>query len=407
MRSKAILKRALTLFLLLCITLTATASLSSCSVTAGSDTLLPLEELVSNVKNSEDRGYTYAASYLDAWDFPAFDIAKMKDVEYVLQKNYITPLPGAYELAKETAYTFLNLHYESTDPKNVRQTTDNILKIYVDTVGDDFTNYFTVEEYGSYTSANTGTAVGIGIVVTLVTEGGYGLLIDEVLEGSAAEAAGLLAGDNIVAVDGVSLEGYNLNLITALITGEAGTRVTLTVKRGEQTLNVTAMRAMFEQKTVSYSLEGDIGYISITKFLQNTDEQFADALDYMRENGARTIIYDLRSNTGGSLDTVVNMISMIAPSGSTIVSFTGGGFEPITDLDPDSLSINSVILVNELTASAAELFTAAVRELSDEGGYETVIVGKRTFGKGIMQSVYSFSDGSGIKFTVAYYNPPS
>lgn len=407
MRSKTILKHTLALFLLLCITLTSLLSLASCSIKAGSDELLPLEELAGNVRDSEDLGYTYVASYLDAWDFPAFNLGKMKDVEYVFAKNYFEPLPDAYELAVMTAESFLEHHYGSIDVANTDATTDLLLKSYVASAGDAYSFYRTAEEYESFVSSGSGTLVGIGIMVTEASEG-YGIVIEEVIEDSPAEAAGLLAGDLIIAVDGVSLEGYDLDSAADLITGEIGTSVTLTVKRGEATHELTAVRATVIRKSVTYSLDdGKIGYISITAFNQNTDEQFEEALDYMRENGVRAIIYDLRSNLGGYLDSVVNMISEIAPSGATLVTFTGGGFEPITDLDPDSLSLPSVILVNEMTASAAELFTSAVRDLSDEGGYETVIVGKKTYGKGIMQSSYTFSDGSGVTLTIAYYNPPS
>ena len=128
----------------------------------------------------------------------------------------------------------------------------------------------------------------------------------------------------------------------------------------------------------------------------------------MKANGAVAIIYDLRSNSGGLLLPAVNMLSYIAPKNTTIVSFTNGYSAPMKDNDSHSLSIPSVVLCNSRTASAAELFVAAMRDFDGKLGlFDVTMVGVTTYGKGIMQATYMLDDGSSVTLTVAYYNPPS
>ena len=128
----------------------------------------------------------------------------------------------------------------------------------------------------------------------------------------------------------------------------------------------------------------------------------------MIANGAVGIVYDLRSNPGGLLVAVVNMLSYIAPDETTIVSFSNDYDKPKKDSDPHSLSLPSVIICNENTASAGELFTSAMRDFAKEFGYfDVTVVGAKTYGKGVMQSSYPIGDGSYLTLTVAYYNPPS
>ena len=128
----------------------------------------------------------------------------------------------------------------------------------------------------------------------------------------------------------------------------------------------------------------------------------------MKESGAVGIVYDLRGNTGGYLHSVVDILSYIAPEDTTIVSFSGGYSEPETDTNSIEFLLPSVVLCNERTASAAELFTSAMRDFDELYGHlEVTIVGKTTYGKGIMQRPYELGDGSTITMTIAYYNPPS
>jgi carboxyl-terminal processing protease len=179
--------------------------------------------------------------------------------------------------------------------------------------------------------------------------------------------------------------------------------------RGDAELEFTITRKKVVEESVSYSIhENKIAYIKISSFKENTVKQFKDAIDDVVENGAVGIIYDLRSNPGGYLSTVVSMISMISPKGATIVSFSNDYGPPVKDSNHSSLELPTVVICNENTASAAELFTAAMRDFGDTFEYfDVTLVGTKTFGKGIMQSTYLFTDDSSITLTVAFYNPPS
>lgn len=405
MHSKKALKALLITLLLLCLTASAILSLSSCN--NGSDSLLSREELAENTENELVDGYSYVADYLARWDFPRFVASKVKDVEYIFQKKYYEALPETKELAKKTASIFLENYYDEVKIEDADNTTDLILYAYVEAIDDPYSFYRTPSEYDDYVSSGTGTIVGIGVMVKRQMEEDGAIHIISVIKGSPAEAAGLLADDVITAIDDSSLVGLDFDTAADLLLGELGTKVSVTVRRDNTQLTFEIVRAMIDEETISYSLENGIGYIAISDFKENTDEQFIEAIDYMTENGAKAIIYDLRSNLGGYLDTVLNMISYIAPTGAELVSFSNNYMSAIYDYDTHSLSIPSVILINENTASAAELFSAAMHDLADLGGYSSVVVGKCSFGKGIMQNSYTFRDGSAVTLTVAYYNPPS
>ncbi len=405
MNSKKILKALLVTILLFCLTISATVFLSSCE--DGIDTLLAKEELLENTENPLINGYSYVADYLSKWDFPRFSSSKVKDVEYIFGTKYYEELPDARTLAKRTAEIFVERYYDLVIIEDTDNTTDLILYAYVDAIDDPYSFYRTPSEYDDYVSSGSGTIVGIGVMVKrAMTEDG-GIQILSVIKGSPAEASGLLADDVIIAIDDTSLAGLDFDTASDLLLGDIGTRVSVTVRRGENTLTLDITRAMVDVETISYSLEGGVGYIAISDFLENTDEQFIEAIDYMIDNEAQAIIYDLRSNLGGYLDTVLNMISYIAPSGAELVSFSNNYMNSIYDFDSHSLSIPTVILINEATASAAELFSSAIHDLGELGDYPVVLVGKCSFGKGIMQNSYTFRDGSAITLTVAYYNPPS
>jgi carboxyl-terminal processing protease len=159
--------------------------------------------------------------------------------------------------------------------------------------------------------------------------------------------------------------------------------------------------------------DGKIGYIRITGFKSNTAEQFIEAVNAIEDAGAEGVIFDLRSNPGGYLDAVVTMLSYLVPTDTKIVSFSNGK-APIhasegTELEKKdhTLSIPAAVLCNENSASAAELFTAAMRDYNDMGLLTATVIGTVTYKKGIMQSTIPFSNGASLTLTTALYNPPS
>jgi carboxyl-terminal processing protease len=160
-------------------------------------------------------------------------------------------------------------------------------------------------------------------------------------------------------------------------------------------------------KTVRYSIgEDKIAYVRISSFKDNTGKQFIEAIDAIEKAGAVGVIFDLRNNGGGYLSAVSEMLSYIAPKGTELVSFSNNYSRPIYATHSHTFTLPSVVICNGYTASAAELFTSAMRDFSDMGFFDVLVVGETTYGKGVMQSSYPFTDGSVITVTVAYYYPP-
>ena len=350
----------------------------------------------------------YTASHLDKYFVPEFDKSKLQAVERIYRDYYVESLPDPEELAEQTAKLYFESFHEKIDTGNKTAVTDALLHCYVYAIGDRYSVYRTAEEYEDYDTDMSGSFYGIGVVVTYDRINNI-ITVTEVYAGGGAADAGIKAGDLIVGVDGESLEEIGYDAVVNKIRGEENTTVSVTIIRDGEEITLTATRKKVVEKSVSYSLdENKIGYIEISSFKDNTYSQFKEAIDYMEANGAVGIIYDLRSNPGGYLSAVVNILSYIAPDETTIVSFSNDYAKPQKDRNSHSLSIPSVVICNESTASAGELFTAAMRDFDEEFGYfEVTTVGVNTFGKGIMQSTFSLSDGSTVTLTVAYYNPPS
>ena len=395
-------RRALCLILL---SVLIVLTLASCTRTAGSSTVYPKETLEENVTRGSTSTYDFVWQYLDEWQFPEFTSSKIKSVEVTFRDNFYKAIPQAKELAGAVAREFLSSYYDLVDLEDEVAVTDAIIDSYVFSLGDKYSVYRTKDEYKDYSSGMSGKYTGIGVVVTKSEDGL--ILINSVNEGGSAYEAGLKSGDLIVSVDGVPVgeRGYE-DSINA-ISGEEGTSVTLGIDRSGESLTFTLTRRKLIENSVTYSLEDGIGYIKISSFKSNTDEQFIEAVDYMEKNGARGVIYDLRNNTGGYLSSVINALDYVAPKGTTLASFSNGYDDAEVSRSSHTYLVPTVVICNEMTASAGELFTAGIRDLSEMGYLDATLVGTKTFGKGIMQSTYTLSDGSTITMTVAYYMPPS
>ena len=396
------IRRALSVFLV-ALTLLLAAVLTSCS--GGTEVIHTKEELAENISNDSYSGYDYVWRYLDRWDFPTFNSTKIKNAEYLIKRYFYKELPNTRQLAETTATAFLDSYYDKTDLNSTEAVTDALLSCYINSLDDKWATYRTPEEYSGYNSTMSGTLVGIGVSVN-ESESVGGIYVNNPIEGSPAEAAGIISGDLIVAIDGTRVENMDFDSATALITGEVGTTVKITVLRGGEEISFDVVRAMIDETTVYYVIDGDIGYIRISSFKSNTDDQFKDALDHMKENGIEKVIYDVRMNLGGYLSSVLGMLEYLSPKGVTLASFSDGT-SPSVDETDDCYLPTAVVLTDYNTASAAELFTAAVCDLSDMGYGKAISVGETTRGKGVMQTTYSLGDGSTITFTSAYYNSPT
>ena len=350
----------------------------------------------------------YACSYFEELGIPEFDKPKMKGIESVYRDYYVEDIPSAKTLATATAKIYFDSFHDRIDTSDKEKVTDCLIYSYIEVIGDKYSAYRSAEESENYTADMSGKFYGIGVVVSYDYVAKT-MTVNEVYKDGGAYNAGIMAGDVIVKIEGVSITEYDYQEAVYKIRGEIDTVVNLTVDRGGTLIDVSAKRGEVIEESVSYALyDGGIGYIAISSFKGNTFEQFKEAVDYLEENGAAAIIYDLRSNPGGYLTAVVDVLSYIAPKGATIVSFSNGYAPEEKDNNPHSVSLPSIVICNESTASAGELFTAAMRDFDDTFGYfDVTVIGEKTYGKGIMQNTLTFTDSSAITLTVAYYNPPS
>jgi carboxyl-terminal processing protease len=225
-----------------------------------------------------------------------------------------------------------------------------------------------------------------------------------VFTGSPAEEAGLLPGDKILGVDGEDMTGRLLDEVTALVRGTSGTVVQLRLLRGDEIVNMTITRGQINIPTVYHNMLNDgIGFLRIESFDRVTMSQFSEAYTDLLSQNMRGLIIDLRNNPGGLLETVIYIGNQLLPEGPIMYSEDSRGRRTAYRSESgDSIDVPLVILVNGASASASEVLTGAVRDL----GVGTV-VGQQTFGKGVVQSLLTLSDGSAVKVTTAQYYTPS
>jgi carboxyl-terminal processing protease len=296
----------------------------------------------------------------------------------------------------EVIDTYIRDHYYTELDEDALM--NGMLKGYVAGLNDPYSNYLTPEEYQKMKEKESGQTVGIGVSVMLTQEGVMEVV--EVQKGSPAEKAGLQKGDLIVEVGEQSVVELGYEEAVALVRGEEGTRVTLTIRRGEKERIYRIVRQSFDLLTVeSKLLSREIGYISISAFRENTPEQFRTALDALRANGVKSIIFDVRNNGGGLLSALQQVLDPMLPEGIiATATYQDGTSETALESDAEELDIPMVVLINGQSASAAELFAASLRDFQD-----ATLVGTTSYGKGIMQITTGLEDGGGLTLTIATY----
>lgn len=330
-----------------------------------------------------------------------------------------------------------------------------LARTIVASTGDPYAEYFTAEEYAAYRADLDGVYKGIGVTIDAVQtdDGEPAIRMLAVFAGSGAETAGLMPGDLVIAIDGESVSALGgPNAALERIRGEEGTTVTLTVLRRDETqteytrLECTVTRSDCQKQTVFWNLldlaDGQkIAYIRITAFNPMTLDEFVTAVEAAEAANASGLVFDLRYNGGGYLDTVAQMLAYLLPDGDishirygtetlksgdytiraengkmmNVLASDGTVTEVHSSLTPEKIShevhVPLAVLVNGSTASAAELFTSALRDYANDEAYpdfpKVTIVGSNTYGKGCMQRPFRLSDDSYLKVTVALYDPPS
>jgi carboxyl-terminal processing protease len=279
---------------------------------------------------------------------------------------------------------------------------DSVYKGVIDGLGDDYAAYYTAEEYQDIQEKTEGIYCGIGAYLSADTQSGA-ITVVKPMKNSPAEKAGVKAGDIIYAVDGKEVSNMEISQVQALVKGEQGSEVKLTLLRKEKKVEVTVTRDEIVEDTVSSKLlDGKIGYIQVTSFEKVTAKQFRAAIKKLEKKGEEGLIIDLRNNGGGLLDTAVDMLDRMLPEGVVVYSKDKSGKkQEYKAEDPDKFDKPLVILVNGNSASASEVFCGAIQD--EKAG---VLLGTTTFGKGIVQGVFSLDDGSAVKMTTAKYYTP-
>ncbi|MCM1303329.1 MAG: S41 family peptidase [Lachnospiraceae bacterium] len=274
----------------------------------------------------------------------------------------------------------------------------------MEALGDPYSEYYSAEELQALMEQTEGVYYGIGAYIGLDTETSLPK-ISGVIAGAPAEAADLRANDLIYEVDGESTYGLTLTEVVAMIKGPEATDVVLTIVREGETdyMDFTVPRKKVETPTVSLEMmEDGMAYIQVTEFDEVTVDQFADALATARGSGMKGMILDLRANPGGSLNSVVEMARMLLPEGMIVYTEDKNGKRQEYTCDGKrEFDLPMVVLVDMNSASASEIMAGAIKD----HGIGT-LVGTTTFGKGIVQSIRPFKDGSAVKITIsAYYTP--
>lgn len=283
---------------------------------------------------------------------------------------------------------------------------DGIYAGMMNGLDDPYTVYYTKEEYKALNEDTEGKYSGIGATVSQNPKSKI-ITIVNVFDNSPAKEGGLLAGDIIYKIDGEEVTGTDLDvLVKTKIRGVEGSSFTMTVIRGDdrKQIDLNLTRRSIEIQTVTSKMLNDgIGYVAVSQFDALTSEQFKSNIESLKSQGMKKLIVDLRGNPGGLLDQVVDMLDYILPEG--LVLYTedkNGNKEEYYAKNPDELKIPMAVLVNENSASASEVFTATFKDFK-----WGKVVGKTTFGKGIVQNVLPLGDGTAVKITTQHYYPPS
>ncbi len=291
-------------------------------------------------------------------------------------------------------------YYEDIDDETIL---DGMLSGMMLSAGDPYTCYYSKEEMEEMAESMSGTFQGIGAYLQADPEAGYAR-ISGVMKGSPASESGLQEDDYIIFVDDEDMFQKDLNYIVSKVRGPEGTKVKLTLNRKGEKVEIEVERREIETESVTYELvEGNIAYVRIAEFTDVTSEQFAKALEQFEADGAQGMLVDLRGNPGGNLTAVVEVCDQILPRGLIVYTEDKyGEGNRYTSSGGNEFTKPLVVLIDGASASASEIMAGAIK---DYGIGE--LVGTTTFGKGIVQNVFQYSDGSGGKLTVSRYFTPN
>jgi carboxyl-terminal processing protease len=309
---------------------------------------------------------------------------------------------------KDIIKSYINKYFLYDDDVNDDDYVQAQYKAMLDILGDPYSCYYTPEEYKKILEMNDGSYVGIGAMVAQNEQSGA-ITIVNTFPDSPASKAGLKSGDIIYKVDGRQVTGMSIDIVITEIKGDSDTDVNITIIRsGEvEPLDFKITRKKIDFQTVTYKkLTEDgqkIGYISISEFDTVTVKQFTQALKELDEWGAQGLVFDLRNNPGGLVDSVTDILDELLPEGVLVYMEDKNGNRTDQYTSDDTyVDAPMTVLINGSSASAAEIFAGAMKDFG-----AAKIIGTTSYGKGIVQQVFPLSDGSAVKLTVEKYFTPS
>ena len=302
----------------------------------------------------------------------------------------------------DTYNDILNNYYQPVDGDKLLSAGIEGMVRYL---GDPYSMYLDQEETENFNISLDGKYSGIGAEIQYVTETDEVKIIN-IYKNSPAEKAGLLKDDIILKVNDKEIKGLSLSEVSNQVKGQEETEVKITVRRNNEELDFTLNRGTVDLPSVSGEIiESNgkkIGYIYVSVFAENTDQQFKDEVERLEKDNIDSLIIDLRENSGGHLKTVTNMISMFVKKGELIYKLkTKDNVEEFKDTSDEQRTYPVVVVIDGNSASASEVFTAALKE-----SYGATVVGNTSFGKGKVQKAYGLSNGAMIKYTYQEWLTP-
>lgn len=294
-------------------------------------------------------------------------------------------------------------YLDEVDPENFAT---GIYRGFIASLNDPYSTYYTKEEYSNLLESSSGVYYGIGAVVSQDVKTGI-ITVVKPYEGTPAYNAGLLPNDIIYKVNGEEVTGKDLTEVVSKIKGKEGTEVVITIYRDgvDEPMDFTIVRQKINIPTIEFEMldsRNKIGYIQITEFDEITVSQFSDAVSQLERKGMKGLIIDVRDNPGGLLNSVVKILDRLIYKGLLVYTEDKNGQREEKYAD-DSKQFNKpiVVLINENSASASEIFAGALQDYE-----KATIVGTTSFGKGIVQSVIPLTDGTAVKLTISKYYTP-
>ena len=296
-------------------------------------------------------------------------------------------------------------YYENVDTNKL---VEGAISGMTDSLNDPYTVYYNKKQMKWFTGLQNNTEneyVGVGLPIMLDKSGVVTVL--EPYDNSPAKAAGIKQGDKILKIDGKDITGIkDETLIASMIKGPENTETILTILRESEssTKDIPVMRKKIKAlvNIRSEMLNGNIAYIKLKMFDKNISKNFISQLNTLVKQGAKGLIIDVRDNPGGLYDEVVSLADRLLPEGTIVFTKDKNGKKNVQPSDATELNMPITVLTNGNSASASEILAGAIKDFK-----KGTLIGTKTFGKGLVQTTYSFKDGTGLKVTIARYYTPS